>query len=251
MPNTHASSTSGLNARCFKLSAERLYPTTTAGFQGSCSRISSVVERIAGAGNVPRGLTTDANSGTRHCAGHTMATLPQPVLGNGWTVRGAPFPTGAHPGTRARGDHVRPVLLALSVACSDYWRQSLGGRALCVRHDDGRIACRVSPATDGGVAMLASDAVIQLTGDGPEPYSSLLRWTLENSYQVEPFCSAAVQAAQLAVPSLANWSAETFHADMARHEKALNESMVTWIYHHHDYLEQVAAQMMRAGPAVT
>jgi len=257
MPNINATSASGPSARCFEPPMGRLRPTTS-GIRGSRSTIPRVDERITRAQNVPRPRATGASASSRHHAGGSVTTLRRSEsrlqTDYQWIVRGARLPTGIS--ASAGRDHVRAVLLAIAAGSSDYWHQSLGGRALCVRYDNGAIACRVSPATNDGMDMLKSDAVIELTGDGPRAYSTLRSMTLPNTPQVEPFCSAAAQAAQLSIPHfastwIANSSAESYHVVIAQHEAALNKSMMEWIAGHEQELGEAAAHIMRTGPTAT
>ena len=259
MPNTNAASASSLSARCFELPMERSRPTTTSWLRDSRSRIPSVNERITRARNVPRQRANGANASSRRRAGDITFTLRQPgprlQTGHEWIARGTRLPADIHASTSVGRTHVKATLFAVAAGNSDYWRQSLGGRSLCVRYGNGAIACRVSPATDGSLRMHKSDAVIELTGDGPRAYSTLRSTTLKNRFQVEPFCYAAAQAAQLLAPPHAESSIANTIADyqlvIANHEAALNESMIEWIFGHEHELKEAAAQMMPTDPSAT
>lgn len=257
MPKTNTASTSGLSARCFELPAARLRRTTTSGLLAKRGEIPRVGQSITGLDNPPRLpklLVDRAMAMARQHASRTTATLPQPepqVPAERWVTQAKRVPISIHHDPIACHSHIQPVLLAIAAAGSDYWQQSLGGPALCVRDGDGRVACRVSPATNGGMTLRQSDAVVQLTGDGPRAYDHRLGETLPQTCQREPFCSAAAEAAQLLSSRLTGLSTEIYGAAIARREAELNASMVQWIGDNQSALEMVATRMMETRPTAT
>jgi hypothetical protein len=143
------------------------------------------------------------------------------------------------------------VLFTIAIANSDYWKQSLGGLSVCVLDDKEKVVCRVSPPTDGRVATCDSDALIQITDNKPCAYGRLLRKPMSDVHQVDPFCSAAVQAALSVVPLLSNHTKESHPTVIANHEEALHKSMVVWILGNSDYLAKATNQILHDKPTAT
>ena len=225
MPGINARSTSGLDPRCFGRPAEPLrgaMPNARVG-HGPIPRVG---QWIARARNVPRPSMDQAHA-------------------NRWVVRAKRVPTSIRHDPVACHAHLQPVLLAIAAVHSDYWHQSLGGRALCVRHDDGSVACRISQRKNGGMDMRGSDVVVQLTEDGPRAYDAAQCRTLPATYQSELFCAAAAQAAQLLMSRLTGLSTDHYNTVIARHEAKLNASMVKWIQGNKGDLDRVTALMMK------
>ena len=197
---------------------------------------------------MPKLLVTRARELARqHAPRAPMPPPPEPQLRTeSWETRAKRVPEGIRHDAAASHTHMQPVLLAIAAAGSDFWQLSLGGPALCVLREDGKVACRVAHSTDGGMDMRDSDAVIQLTNDGPRAYGS----RLTHRCQVEPFCSAAAEAARLAWPPLTALSPQTYRGTIACDEVELNASMVEWIKNNGRALKGVAAEMMRTKPAM-
>jgi hypothetical protein len=141
------------------------------------------------------------------------------------------------------------VQTAIANACSPYWQQSLGGRALCVHYDTGMLACRISPPIEGfchaGIesgGIVKDDAVIELTAEGPKPYSITLGSTLPNNDKNHSFLSAAVRAAYLQwLPSI-NLSPDAYNAFM--------DENATIINHHIAELKKSSDEWVENSPGV-
>lgn len=248
MPRANATSTSGLSPRCFECPGERLRQTTAPDAHGNRGAISRAGQSIAGLQNVPKLLLTRANELERQYASRTAVRTPSEPRHRTerWTTYAKRVPIDIRHDPAACHAHIQPVLLAIAATGSDYWQQALGGRALCVQQADGRGACRVRAATYGGMDMRPLDAVVRLTDDGPRAYGS----RLAQAVQLEPFCSAAAEAARLAPPALTSLSPEMYRATIACDEIKLNASMVEWIRSNGGALKMVAAQMMQTKPAM-
>lgn len=208
---------------------------------GSSNTMSGIDRALSNAANVPQTLAMRSNANEE---------APQSGQTDAWVTRTMGFSPGAPVNPDFRKAYTRLVLTATAMASSDYWQQYLGGPALCVRHDEsGWIACRVSPLADSGLDMHESDAVIQVTPSGPQAYSWSLGRTLPNGRNKEPFFVAATQAALSQLYSSESWLEDP--DQIQPYEKALRESMVTWINGKQDVLEKMALQMMRAEQAPT
>ena len=184
-------------------------------------------------------------------AGITPATPSGVNPKSGWTARGVPLPTDILADASACEAHLRPVMSALAVVSSNYWNQSLGGPSLCVLDVNGRVVCRVSRATDGSETMQKTDALVQMTGDQPQAYSSVLCRTMPNIYQAEPFCSAAAQAAQLLLPPTPNLSTDIYRTLIDHHAANLHASVVEYHKDHPFSLAEAVNHILRNSPVTT
>jgi hypothetical protein len=223
----------------------RLRQTTAAGAHANRGAIPRVDQSIAGLQNmhIPKLLASRAIELARqHARSVTTAHQPESVR---WETRAKRVPEGIRDDADASHAHMKPVLLAIAAVGSVYWQQALGGPALCIRREDGSIACRVAHSTDGGMDMRESDAVIQLTENGPQAHGSQLS---QRRQLDDPFCSAAAEAARLAGPPLRGLSPQIYRGTIACDEMELNASMVDYIRENGSALKGVAARMMQTKP---
>lgn len=177
-----------------------------------------------------------------------------------WYTRATRVPADIRHNPIACQAHTQPVLRATAITGSRYWQESLGGSALCLLHDDGRVACRVSPRKDDALVVLEDDVVIQLTHKGPKAYyqaegRALLEKAGEraviNGKEVDPFYLAASLAAQLQLPAVQDRSIETCRAAIFRHVEALETSVEEWTDNGgRKDLEVLKTWMMDAVPTV-
>lgn len=208
--------------------------------------IPRVDQRITRAANVSAPIAPQRSANVQQPAAGTITTevRSETVLnmGNGLIVCGVKLPNSDGFNAPIRQAYVKAVLLAVSTASSDYWRQSLDSRALCMRYGGngavgGAIACRVS--RDGLKEVLNSDAVIELTGNSLSNYTTPLSDTPPNPRRPHSFCSAAVRAALLHRPGFLNETAASRNATIARDEIELSESVNKWIDEHPHELQEV------------
>ncbi|HMH67280.1 MAG TPA: hypothetical protein VK519_05100 [Pinirhizobacter sp.] len=178
--------------------------------------------------------------------------LPEYALkmSNEWIVRGACLPHGINVNPIAGHAHVKTVMLAFATVSSDYWQQSLGGRALCVRRGDGVVVCRVSSMRDGHLEPLISDAVIWLADNEPGAYTTMLSATLPIKDDVDAFCSRAIEAALLPMHGLVTWPPTVVRNAVDQHKTGLKESISKSIIDHASELKQLTPHILR-GPAAT
>jgi hypothetical protein len=149
-----------------------------------------------------------------------------------------PVPASIRDNHDAHESYMRAVLQADAVVHSDYWQRVLGGRALCVLHDDGQIAFRISANAHDRLLMFKDDAAIQLTAEGPKAYDTLTHRTLPDAHRLVQFHFAASLAAWLHALSAPEWDINIYIDTIYHHEKALESSVQTWIKsgnHHHLY----------------
>lgn len=149
-----------------------------------------------------------------------------------------PVPTCIRDSHDAYESYMRAALQADAVVHSDYWQRALGSPALCVLHDDGQIAFRISANEHDGLLMLKNDAVIQLTAEGPKAYSAVTHKTLPDAHRIVQFHFAASLAARLKLLDAPNWSIDNYTHSIYHHEQALESSVQAWINngnHHHLY----------------
>jgi hypothetical protein len=230
MPETNAISTSGLGALYPEYPAGQLHQTMVLGTYDSGFRIPRPHLGIGGVENVPKPLAAQTTARTKQRAEPVTPSLPWSQSLNTRALNPGRLPIGVHTSSgNPSPAHLQWALSSFLAVNSDYWNQSLGGLPLCVLDDNEEIICRVSSAKkDRAATPKPDDAVIQLLDGQPHAYSRRLRTTMPNIYQIDPFYSAAAQAAQLIFPSQTNEPTETYYAIMIRHEAALNESIRKW-----------------------
>lgn len=215
---------------------EQLDQLAASSAPSSSNTMSGIDRALSNAVNVPQTLAMQSNA---------HAEAPQLGQTDAWVTRTMGFSPEGPENPAFRQAYTRLVLTATAMASSDYWQQSLGGPALCVRHgESGWIACRVSSPADGELDMHESDAVIQVTPSGPQAYSWSLGRTLPNARNDEPFFFAATQAALSQLYPSESWLEDP--DQIQPYEKELSKSMVTWINGKQEALKKIAAQMMRA-----
>jgi hypothetical protein len=163
-----------------------------------------------------------------------------------WVVKTAPLPPGIHALPDGSYTAMRMVLCALSIVGSEHWHGAFGNRPLSFVLGDGAMLCRASPKPDGGAAMTGSDAVVKLTGDGPQAYSPLMHGALSNIHHVDPLCCAAVQAAEM-MSCPTRQSADEYASVIHQHEAALYQSAKTFAEINNEGLINALAQLTGPG----
>lgn len=162
-----------------------------------------------------------------------------------------PVPASILDDRDAHENYKQAALHAHTIVHSDYWQRTLGGSALCVLHDDGQIAFRISTNESDALLMFKHDAVIQLTAEGPKAYSTVTHKTLPDAHRSARFHFAASLAAQLKLLDANDWSIDNYIDAIYRHEEELESSAHTWIKNgNHHHLYRLKKLMIDTGPAV-
>lgn len=185
-------------------------------------------------------------------AKHTWRTsvlLPQPeprLQTKHWFIHLNPVPASIRDNHDAYESYRRAVLQADAVVHSDYWQRVLGGPALCVLHEDGQIAFRISANEHDGLLMFKDDAVIQLTTEGPKAHSTVTHKALPEECPVR-FHFAASLAARLHLLSARDWNIDNYINAIYDDEEALEKSAKTWTDNNHHHLTWLNELMMSNG----
>ncbi|HEY4144867.1 hypothetical protein [Pinirhizobacter sp.] len=245
---TNASSASNLSARCFHRPWEGSRTASTSGQRALPCGELKFRDWIEEALNVPPPLAPGTTSVEQRIGGVVLTQKSRsrhadPADDN-WIIRTRCLAGSIHCRGNDKNDFIRWALLATAAVSSTYWRQFRDDKALCVLDTDGGVLCRASAATDGCIDMTDTDAVIQLTDDGPQPHGSMVLTKTSGAHGAEAFSRAAVHAARRDLAAITYYSTAEYSEIIAHHGTKLCTAMSVWIKDHRDDLTQIIAKIL-------